>query len=110
MECREPKDAPLIVNEVVNQWLHTVRQRTAAEFADEALVAAQQEMDALQSEITEARERLAAIGERLPPGPGRRYRSPHARCSPSCASMVSSISRTASLSTSLQLAPLNLRP
>lgn len=68
MECRNPEDPAVIINEVVNQWLHSVRKRSAEEFADEPLDAALQELDALDQEIAEDRDRLKAIALRLPAG------------------------------------------
>lgn len=68
MECREPTDAAIIVNEVVNQWLRTVRKRSAEDFADEALAAAQKEKDDLAREMEVNREALKALAARLPPG------------------------------------------
>jgi capsular exopolysaccharide synthesis family protein len=68
IECRNQKDPAVIVNEVVNQWYHTVKKRTAEEFASDALDAARKEEADLEKEIAEKRERLKAIAQRLPAG------------------------------------------
>ena len=68
MECRNLKDSAVIVNEVVNQWYHTVKRRTAEEYTTEALDAAKKEEDALEREMNVKRERLKGIAQRLPAG------------------------------------------
>ncbi len=68
MECRSITDGAIIVNEVVNQWYQTVKKRSAEEFADDALEAAQREAESLEREIAQDRERLKTIAERLPAG------------------------------------------
>jgi capsular exopolysaccharide synthesis family protein len=68
IECYNPKDPAIIVNEVVNQWLHAVRKRSAEEVTTQPLSAALQEQEAFQREIAEGRRRLEAIALRLPAG------------------------------------------
>ena len=68
IECRNPKDPAVIVNEVVNQWYHNVKRRTAEEYTTDQLDAAHKERDTLSQEITEKRDRLKAIAQRLPAG------------------------------------------
>ena len=68
MECREPTDAAIIVNEVVDQWFRTVKKRSAEEFADEALESTRQERDGIEREVESDRDRLKALAARLPPG------------------------------------------
>ena len=68
IECRNPKDPAVIVNEVVNQWYHTVKRRTAEEFASDALDAGKKEEEDLEREINVKRERLKGIAQRLPAG------------------------------------------
>ncbi len=68
IECRNPKDPAVIVNEVVNQWYHTVKRRTAEEFASEALDAGKKEEEDLERELNEKRDRLKTIAQRLPAG------------------------------------------
>jgi capsular exopolysaccharide synthesis family protein len=68
IECRNPKDPAVLVNEVVNQWYHAVKKRTAEEFTADQLDAAQKEMENLEREIAEKRDRLKGIAQRLPPG------------------------------------------
>ncbi len=68
IECRNPKDPAVIVNEVVTQWYHTVKKRTAEEFASEALDAGRKDEEQLDREIAEKREQLKAIAQRLPAG------------------------------------------
>jgi len=68
IECRDKKDPHVIVNEVVNQWYHTVKQRTAEEYTSDALDAARKELDDLRRDISAKRDRLKAIAQRLPPG------------------------------------------
>jgi len=68
IECRNPNDPAVIVNEVVNQWYHTVKRRTAEEFASEALDAGKKEEEDLERVMTEKRDRLKVIAQRLPAG------------------------------------------
>ncbi len=68
IECQNPKDPAVIVNEVVNQWYHTVKKRTAEEFTADALDAAKKEQEELEKEITAKRDRLKGIAQRLPAG------------------------------------------
>lgn len=68
IECRNPKDPAVIVNEVVNQWYHTVKKRTAEEFTTDALDAANKEIENLKGIIKEKRDRLKAMAARLPAG------------------------------------------
>ncbi len=68
IECRNPKDPAVIVNEVVNQWYRMVKKRTADEVTTDALDATQKELENLDKEIAEKRDRLKAIAQRLPAG------------------------------------------
>ncbi|MCH7596007.1 MAG: polysaccharide biosynthesis tyrosine autokinase [Planctomycetes bacterium] len=68
MDCRNPEDSPVIVNEVVNQWYHTVKKRTADDFTSDALEAAREERRKLVAVIASQRDQLRAIAERLPAG------------------------------------------
>lgn len=68
IECRNPKDPAIIVNEVVNQWYHTVKRRTAEEYASEALDAGKKEEEDMERQLAEKRDRLKAIAQRLPAG------------------------------------------
>lgn len=68
MECRDPTDPKVIVNAVVGQWYDAVKERTAKEFADDALDAARDEQTALDDEIEEGRDQLRSIARRLPAG------------------------------------------
>ena len=68
IQCRNRQDAPVIVNEVVNQWYHAVKKRTAEDFATEALDAARDELRTLEDEIADKRTRLKVIAQRLPAG------------------------------------------
>jgi polysaccharide biosynthesis transport protein len=68
IECRGKKDPHVIVNEVVNQWYHAVKQRTAEDYASGSLEAARNELDDLRRDISSKRERLKAIAQRMPPG------------------------------------------
>lgn len=68
IECRNPKDPAVIVNEVVKQWYETVKRRTAEEYASEALDAGKKEEEDLEREMTEKRDRLKIIAQRLPAG------------------------------------------
>lgn len=68
METRRPEDAPVVVNEVVNRWLYTVRTRTAEEYASAPLASAQTNLDEVVKVITEKRDRLKDIAQRLPAG------------------------------------------
>ena len=68
MVCRDPKDPAVIVGAVVNEWYDTVKQRAAAEFADDPLRASQKELEDLDREILSDRSKLRALAERLPAG------------------------------------------
>ena len=68
MECRNPKDAATIVNEVVRRWYQSAKKRSADQFTDESLLTAQDEMDVLQNEVNERRDRLRQMAARLPAG------------------------------------------
>ena len=68
MQCRNPKDPAIIVNEVVRRWHDSVRRQAAAEFADEPLEASQAELEAVNREIADRNGRLADIVNRLPAG------------------------------------------
>jgi len=68
IECRDPKDPAVIVQEVVNQWYHDVKKRTAEEFATEAIEAATRERDAIRREIASQREQMKTIVQKLPAG------------------------------------------
>ncbi len=68
MQCRDPRDPAVIVNEVVSQWFHTTTKQAAEEFADDPLDAAQQEMETLDREIKDLNDRLQGIVDRLPAG------------------------------------------
>lgn len=68
MECREREDPRVIVNTVVNQWYEMVKRRSAEEFVDTNLDAAQRELEQLDREIAEDRDRLRSIAQRLPAG------------------------------------------
>lgn len=68
MECRRQRDSRIIVSTVVNQWYESVKRRAAEEFVDKALDAAQQELEQLDLEIADDRDRLRVIAQRLPAG------------------------------------------
>ena len=68
IECRNPKDPRIIVNEVVNEWYHTVKKQTSEAFASEALQDAHRERQDLDRTIAGDRDRLKQIAQRLPPG------------------------------------------
>ncbi len=68
IECRDPKDPRIIVNEVANQWYHTVKKQTAEAFASEALHDAQTELQDLDQAMALDRNRLKQLAQRLPPG------------------------------------------
>lgn len=68
IECRDSKDPATIVNEVVNQWYHAVKKRTAEEFTTDALDAANKELEILEKSIEEKRDRLKIMAQRLPAG------------------------------------------
>ena len=68
MECRNPKDPAVIVNEVVRQWFRAVKKRSAEEATSGQLEVAQQELETLDREVAEARGRLQSIAARLPAG------------------------------------------
>lgn len=68
IECRDSKDPAMIVNEVVRQWYHAVKKRTAEEFTTDALDAANKELEGLEKSLEEKRERLKVLAQRLPAG------------------------------------------
>jgi capsular exopolysaccharide synthesis family protein len=68
IECRKREDPRVIVNEVVNQWYHDVRQRSAEAFASENLVAGQNELQDLDRQIAVDRQRLKELAQRMPAG------------------------------------------
>jgi len=68
MECRIPADSSVVVNEVVNQWYHISKKRSAEEYASESLAAGQKELDDVELQIAKERERLKSIAKRLPAG------------------------------------------
>jgi len=68
IECHDPKDPAVIVNEVVNQWYHTVKKRTAEEVTADALDASSKELLTLKGVIAEKRDRLKVMATRLPAG------------------------------------------
>lgn len=68
IECRDKKDPHVIVNEVVNQWYHAVKQRTAEAYTSSALDASRKELEDLRRDISSKRDRLRAIVQRMPPG------------------------------------------
>lgn len=68
MQCRNPKDPAIIVNEVVREWFESVKKRTADEFANVGLNAARQEQAVLLADIESLRQRLKVLATRLPAG------------------------------------------
>jgi len=68
IETHVPQDAPVIVNEVVNQWYQIVKKQIAEEFATDAIAGYQKELADTENRITEKRERLKDIVQRLPAG------------------------------------------
>lgn len=68
IETRNPKDGPLIVNEVVRQWLEHVKKHSADELTDEPLEAAQRELEQLNSDILASQNQLKSIQVQLAPG------------------------------------------
>ncbi len=68
MQCRDPEDPAIIVNEVVREWFESVKKRSADEFANVGLAAARQELEALDADITNLRQRLKTLATRLPAG------------------------------------------
>ncbi len=68
MECHKKEDPRIIVSAVVDQWYEMVKRRSAEEFVDTNLDAAQRELEQLDREIAEGRGRLRSIAQRLPAG------------------------------------------
>ncbi|MGD2109958.1 MAG: polysaccharide biosynthesis tyrosine autokinase [Phycisphaerae bacterium] len=68
MECRNPQDPKVIVSAVVDQWYEMVKRRSAEEFVDANLDAAQRELEQLDREISDDQDRLRTIAQRLPAG------------------------------------------
>ena len=68
LECREKEDPRVIISAVVDQWYEMVKRRSAEEFADANLDAARRELEQLDREMAEDRDRLRTIARRLPAG------------------------------------------
>lgn len=68
IETRSLKDAPVIVNEVVRQWLDHVKKHSADELTDEPLEAARRELQELDSDILAGQTQLKSIQMQLAPG------------------------------------------
>jgi len=68
MECRHKGDPGVIVGAVVSQWYEMVTRRSAEQFVDANLDAAQRELEQLDREIGDDRDRLRTIAQRLPAG------------------------------------------
>ncbi|MFQ5462890.1 MAG: polysaccharide biosynthesis tyrosine autokinase, partial [Phycisphaerae bacterium] len=68
MECRNKKDAQIIVRAVVGEWYDTVHQASTTAFTAGALRAAQEEKQPLEEKIQEERDRLRRIQSQLAPG------------------------------------------
>lgn len=68
MQCRNPKDPAIIVNEVVRRWHDSVKKSTAEEFADEPLEGFKMELESIERDIAEANGRLGDLVDRLPAG------------------------------------------
>ncbi len=68
IECKDPRDPAVIVNEVVNQWLSSVKRRTAENFASKALQDAQEQQSLLDKQVESKRASLAELAARLPAG------------------------------------------
>lgn len=68
IECHDPDDPAVIVNNVVARWYEEVKKRSAEEFAGDPLEALQRDADSIESEIRSKRERLKALAARMPAG------------------------------------------
>ena len=68
MQCRNPKDPAIIVNEVVRRWHDSVRKRAAENFADEPLEASKTELEAIDRDMAELNSQIVDIVSKLPAG------------------------------------------
>jgi capsular exopolysaccharide synthesis family protein len=68
IECRDPDDPAVIVNNVVTRWYEEVKKRSAEEFAGDPLAAFRRDAANIESEIRSKRERLKALSARMPAG------------------------------------------
>lgn len=68
IECHDPDDPAVIVNNVVARWYEEVKKRTAEEFAGDPLAAFQRDAESIEAEIKSKRDRLRALAARMPPG------------------------------------------
>ncbi len=66
--CKNPNDPAVIINEVVTQWLSSVKRRSAENFASKALQDAQEQQTLLDRQIESKRASLAELASRLPAG------------------------------------------
>ncbi len=66
--CKDPRDPAVIINEVVTQWLSSVKRRSAENFASKALLDAQEQQTLLDRQIESKRGALAELAARLPAG------------------------------------------
>ncbi len=68
IECHDPEDPAVIVNNVVARWYEEVKKKSAEEFAGDPLTALQRDASNIEGEIRSKRERLKALASRMPAG------------------------------------------
>lgn len=68
IECHDPDDPAIIVNNVVARWYEEVKKRTAEEFAGDPLAALRRDADNTEAEIRRKRDELRRLAQRMPPG------------------------------------------
>ena len=68
IECHDPDDPAVIVNNVVARWYEEAKKRSAEEFAGDPLLAFRRDAENIEAEIKSKRDRLKALAARMPPG------------------------------------------
>lgn len=68
IECHNPNDPAVIVNNVVARWYEEAKKRSAEEFAGDPLAAFRRDAETLEAEIRSKRDRLKALATRMPAG------------------------------------------
>ncbi len=68
LTCRKREDPRVIVQAVVDQWLVSVRRRSAEQFAEKSIEGATNELEVVEGAIRRKRQNLRSVASRLPAG------------------------------------------
>jgi hypothetical protein len=68
IECHDPDDPAVIVNNVVARWYEEVKKRSAEEFTGDPLAGFRRDAENIEAEIKSKRDRLKALAARMPAG------------------------------------------